>query len=130
MPTLLGDTNLDGTVDLNDVATTTGNWGVATSGATWQQGDFYHTGAVDLNDVSTATGVWGQPGMVQLGYWPSSDQQGGQFGDKGVSAQLTVVPEPTTLALLAIGGAVGLAGGAIRRRRQGLGDSSPSQPKM
>jgi hypothetical protein len=37
-----------------------------------------------------------------------------------MSVQVTVVPEPTTLALLAIGGAVSLAGGAMRRRRQGV----------
>jgi hypothetical protein len=34
------------------------------------------------------------------------------------ATSVQVVPEPTTLALLAIGGVVGLASGAIRRRRQ------------
>jgi hypothetical protein len=125
MPTLKGDTNLNGQVDALDVFNVQGNYGTINSGATWRDGDINGNGMVDALDVFTTQGNYPET-MVSLGYWPSDafstsvgGLDGGLPGGGAVSATVTVVPEPTTMALLALGGVIGLAGGAIRRRRHG-----------
>jgi hypothetical protein len=124
MPTLKGDTNMNGQVDALDVFNVQGNYGSVNSGATWRDGDMNGNGMIDALDVFTAQGNYPDT-MVSLGYWPS-DALGASLGGLGgvsgspMSVQVTVVPEPTTLALLAIGGAVSLAGGVMRRRRQSV----------
>jgi hypothetical protein len=125
MPTLKGDTNLNGQVDALDVFNVQGNYGTINSGATWRDGDINGNGMVDALDVFTTQGNYPET-MVSLGYWPSDafstsvgGLDGGLTGGGAVSATVTVVPEPTTMALLALGGVIGLAGGAIRRRRHG-----------
>jgi beta-glucanase (GH16 family) len=58
-PQLLGDTNLDGKVDIADLGNLAGNFGKA-SGATWAQGDFNGDGKVDIVDLSDLSGNFGK----------------------------------------------------------------------
>jgi len=86
LPSIMGDANYDLKVDLHDFVILKNNWGVD-SGATWAMGDFDLTGSVNLDDFVILKNNWG---AVPL-------------------------PEPTTAALIALGGAVLLGG---RRRTQ------------
>jgi hypothetical protein len=56
--TLLGDTNLDGKVDVTDLGNLASNYGAA-SGAFWQQGDFDYNGAVDVTDLGDLASNYG-----------------------------------------------------------------------
>jgi hypothetical protein len=129
--TLSGDTQLDGDVDLDDIGpwstNFTGELGGG-GGATkvWAEGDWDYDGDVDLDDA----GKWSVNFTGELG--------GGGLGPAGQSLYLgdaissihptakaalqamgiTVVPEPSTAALIGFG----FAGVALRRlRRQAAG---------
>jgi len=104
--TYLGDLNLDGKVDDNDVTMLVLNYGTGwkpgrpAGPAYWQDGDVAkYDGKIDDNDVTALVlnyGAGWKPGM------------GGPLG--GISA---AVPEPATLALLALGGLA-----VLQRRRR------------
>jgi hypothetical protein len=87
---ITGDVNGDGIVDYQDLGIMAGNWNM-TSGADLSMGDLNGDGAVDYQDLGIMAGNW----------------------NYGVTATGTVVPEPATMGLLAIGGIAAL----IRRRR-------------
>jgi hypothetical protein len=89
-PSVVGDVNGDGIVDYQDLGIMAGNWNM-TSGADLSMGDLNGDGAVDYQDLGIMAGNW----------------------NYGVTATGTVVPEPATMGLLAIGGIAAL----IRRRR-------------
>ncbi len=55
---LIGDLDGDGDVDLTDLATLLGNYGM-TSGATWEDGDTDGDGDVDLSDLSALLSNYG-----------------------------------------------------------------------
>jgi pectin methylesterase-like acyl-CoA thioesterase len=57
--TLLGDTNLDGTVNVADLANLAGNFGASTP-ATWVQGDFDFNQLVNVADLADLAGNFGQ----------------------------------------------------------------------
>ena len=50
MPTLPGDANLDGRMDINDLTITLSNFGQ--TGMTWSQGNFTYDGRIDINDLT------------------------------------------------------------------------------
>jgi hypothetical protein len=89
-PAVVGDVNGDGIVDYQDLGIMAGNWNM-TSGADLSMGDLNGDGAVDYQDLGIMAGNW----------------------NYGVTITGTVVPEPATMGLLAIGGIAAL----IRRRR-------------
>ncbi len=86
---LLGDTNLDQTIDVNDLAVLSTNW-LSTS-ATWIMGDFNNDQTVDTKDLTLLANNW--PGGPNS---PSFQAALTQFPN------LPSVPEPTSLSLLAL----------------------------
>lgn len=56
LDTQMGDVDLNGVLDCNDLATINGNVGVITSGATYAQGDLDGDGDVDAADAAMACG--------------------------------------------------------------------------
>ena len=58
-PTLLGDADLSGTVDLTDYTTVVRNFGV--TGANWTSGNFDYTGTVSLADYTSVVLNFGSP---------------------------------------------------------------------
>jgi hypothetical protein len=57
--TLLGDSDLDQTVNVADLANLAGNFG-KTAGAVWLQGDFDYNGTVNVADLADLAGNFGQ----------------------------------------------------------------------
>jgi autotransporter-associated beta strand protein len=100
-PTLYGDADLNGKVDLTDFSILATNFNPNGTGMTWQQGDFDYNGKVDLTDFSILATDFGRsfsaPEMS-----PGSSLGSVFAGDVGV------VPEPSSIvmlsALLALGG--------------------------
>jgi len=104
--TLLGDTDLSGVVDGLDVATVkSGKLAHATG---WVNGEFQYGGSVggvvDGADVSFV-----KTSIIQQHNYP--------FTVPGAQASSLSVPEPGSLSLAALG-LLGLAGGAVVRRRK------------
>ncbi len=99
MYTYFGDANLDGKVnalDFNAVAT---NFGKTPGSDVWAQGDFNYDGNVNTLDFTALAGSFGLPTLSAPALSPALG---------------TLVPEPTALALLAIGSAAM----STRRRRR------------
>jgi hypothetical protein len=117
-PALLGDCNLDGTVNFSDFLILAGNFGK--TGAGWDDGDFNYDGTVDTTDVSLLAGNFGDVSALTPPQLADMESFAGQFGDElvanpdGVGFQVVALPEPTSLGLLTLSG-VGIL--ARRRRR-------------
>jgi hypothetical protein len=94
-PTILGDANLDGKVDVNDLTIVLSHFGE--SGMTWSQGAFTGSGTVDINDLTIVLSNFGRTAAAPAG---------------GASA----VAEPATL-LLTAAGLLGLLAAGVWRRR-------------
>jgi len=90
---LAGDANEDGTVSAGDLAILAASYG-ATSGAAWGDGDFTLDGSVGAGDLAILAANYGKDALASA------------------SAPPAVTPEPTSLALLVLGGL-----GLVRRRR-------------
>jgi hypothetical protein len=93
---LLGDANLDGKVDINDLTIVLTNYNQTSGGNGWAMGDSNYDGKVDINDLT----------IVLTHYNQSLGESA-----PGVAA----VPEPSGAALLAIG-AIGMFAFVWRRR--------------
>jgi hypothetical protein len=103
--TLLGDTNLDGNVNVGDLSNMAGNFGV-TSGASWIQGDFNYDGQVNVVDLSDLAANFGDT----LSTGSSAAAATASLAAGGTAS----VPEPSGLTSLVLAG-IGLY--ARRRRR-------------
>lgn len=88
---LIGDANLDGTVNLTDLLTLLNSYGL--TAADWSQGDFNYDGAVNLTDLLGLLNNFGQ-------------------SDTLASASAGAVPEPVGTGVLVLG----LTGCLTRRR--------------
>ena len=90
--TFVGDTDLNGLVDVADLGRLASNW--QTSG-TWFGGDFDYNGTIDVNDLGLLASNW-QAGVGNpLG--PSLNDALQALGLPSVS-----VPEPTMIGLLGL----------------------------
>jgi hypothetical protein len=99
--TLLGDTNLDGSVDVGDLGSLATNYG-ATSGATWAGGDSNYDGAVGVGDL----------GALATNYGQSLLSGGTVAAIPTATIAAGAVPEPTSAMILAV-----LLTAGLRRRR-------------
>jgi hypothetical protein len=84
--TLLGDSDLDGQVNVADLANLAGNFGV-TTGALWLNGDFDYNGNVNVADLADLAGNFGQ----------SLSGAGLTASPALLVSSVTAVPEPGTL---------------------------------
>lgn len=93
---LIGDANLDGTVNLTDLLSLLNNYG--SSSADWADGDFNYDNNVNLTDLLALLNNYGQ----------STGLSNTSFASQNTQA----VPEPAAISLLALGSA-----GLFLRRR-------------
>jgi endo-1,4-beta-xylanase len=100
--TLLGDTNLDGNVNVTDLANLAGNYG-DTSGGVWAGGDFDYDGIVNVADLADLAGNFGDT-----------------LPPAGGAVAAAAVPEPPITGLLAAAVAL-LWFPRPHTRRRGLG---------
>jgi hypothetical protein len=103
--TLLGDANLDGSVNGSDFAILATNFNKAVSG--WDQGDFNYDGAANGADFASLASNFNQ-GSSQAADAAALDSFAASNG------LLANVPEPTSVGLLLSAG----AGLLIRRRKR------------
>jgi fibronectin-binding autotransporter adhesin len=104
MYTWMGDMDLDGKVTVNDYLEFLHYYAEnpPSEYVTWMTGDFNYDGLINVNDYL----------LLLAGY---ANQDGSLGAGEPVTA-LAAVPEPATLAMLAVGGALV----ALRRRRRGI----------
>jgi autotransporter-associated beta strand protein len=110
MFTLLGDANLDGTVNSEDYTPLSHNMGATVVGG-WDKGDFNYDGTVNTEDFTLFA--------HNIGSSASYAAQAGLL-EPANSVELTNVPEPTGAAAL-----IAIAGGALLRRRRKIAGSIP-----
>ncbi len=106
--TLLGDANLDGTVNGSDFSILAANFGTGTTN--WDQGNFLYGSSVNGSDFSALAANFGQgDGGAAIDVTPADFAALDAFA--AVNGLMADVPEPTSLAALAC------VGGLMFRRR-------------
>ena len=103
--TLLGDANLDGTVNAEDFTPFSANLGA--SGAVWDEGDFNYDGNINAEDFTPFSQNLNQ-----------SANQAGNLATAASGSNLSNVPEPASVGLMVAAG-LGILG---RRSRAQAGD--------
>jgi fibronectin-binding autotransporter adhesin len=112
--TLLGDANLDGTVNGSDFSILAANFGLGVTN--WDQGNFLYSSSVNGSDFSALAANFGQ-GDSGAAIFTSADiaaLDAFAVANNLPLPAISSVPEPTTVGMLALG-AIGLLG--KRRRR-------------
>jgi hypothetical protein len=113
-PTLLpGDANLDGTVNVLDLAVLAANYRKNVTGG-WTQADFNHDGVVDVQDLALLAANYRH--SLASDVVPAYDGLDAAAIGALSLAGVTVVPEPGVLVLLA-SGSLGLLAYARRKWR-------------
>ena len=114
-PTLLpGDANLDGRVDVLDLAILAANYRKHVTGG-WLQGDFNNDGVVDVEDLALLAANYRH--SLASDVVPDYDGLDAEAIQLLSQAGVTVVPEPGALVLLATG-LIGLLRWAWRERKR------------
>jgi hypothetical protein len=105
---LAGDVNVDGMVDISDLAIMGQNWGDATvpGGTGWGNGDLNSDGMIDIADLSLMGPTWGQ--MSSWAFGASPQTAGYEAWELGAAIQPFIHrnPEPATVVMLAMGLAI------------------------
>jgi len=113
-PDLLGDADMNGTVNFHDLQDLLGGFG---NPGFWDQGNFNNHATVDFNDLQLLLGNFNDSSSLSYAELASIENLVGQYGEfavpnsNGNGFSLVAVPEPASLGLLAGCGVV-----LIRRR--------------
>jgi autotransporter-associated beta strand protein len=99
--TLLGDSDLDGKVNVADLANLAGNFG-KTSGQVWINGDFDYNQNVNVADLADLAGNFGKD-LTSAGFGSGSSASTAVASPAAVVAGGAAVPEPASLGLLGVG---------------------------
>jgi Dockerin type I domain/PEP-CTERM motif len=121
-----GDANLDGTVNLSDVATISAHWmnsGTFGVDIFTEDGDVNMDGVVNLSDVATISTNWMVDAEMGLAFEDAMTAAGFNW------TTMTFVPEPSSLAMLAGGGVLVAIGGLRARRRKKRRNLRRSMPR-
>jgi autotransporter-associated beta strand protein len=118
--TLLGDSDLDGQVNVADLANLAGNFG-KTAGQLWINGDFDYNGNVNVADLADLAGNFGKSlangsGFAAAAAAAPASVAAGSTSVATPAAAAAAVPEPTSMGLLVLGSSTLIT---RRRRRRG-----------
>jgi autotransporter-associated beta strand protein len=117
--TLLGDTDLDGKVNVADLANLAGNFG-KTSGQLWINGDFDYNGNVNVADLADLAGNFGNQLGIEAagGSSASAAPAAAAVASAAASSAAAAVPEPASILTMGLLAPTALlTSRRIRRRR-------------
>ena len=127
-PDVLGDADMNGTVNFHDLQDLLGGFG---SAGFWDQGNFNGHATVDFNDLQMLLGNFSGSTTLSYSELNGIENLVGEFGfvadanPDGTGFTLTVIPEPAAGPGLVVVGTVGVL---KRRRRQSIRCMLPKLP--